>query len=271
MAEIGPSLREARMRARIDVTEAEADTKIRGKYLRALENEEWDLLPGPTFVKSFLRTYGDYLGLDGRMLVEEFKLRYERPELQPITPLRASSRDRERRDRRGGSRDHGRRGNGPPSAGRGRAVLIGALVFALLVGLFLLGRNGPCGKRGDSSKTATSTVATQRTTSTSAPTTTTTSKAPPLSSASLRIVPSGLVYVCLRAGTRTLIAGQNLQPGSPTRTFKAKRFLLMLGNSDARLFVNGRTRSVPASASGIAYEITATGAKRLSVAQGPAC
>jgi cytoskeletal protein RodZ len=84
MPEIGSSLREARMRERIDITEAEADTKIRGKYLRALENEEWDLLPGPTFVKSFLRTYADYLGLDGRMLVEEFKLRYERPELQPI-------------------------------------------------------------------------------------------------------------------------------------------------------------------------------------------
>ncbi len=65
MPDIGASLREARMRQRIDITEAEADTKIRGKYLRALENQEWELLPGPTFVKSFLRTYGDYLGLDG--------------------------------------------------------------------------------------------------------------------------------------------------------------------------------------------------------------
>ena len=57
MAEIGATLREARMRARIDVSEIEAQTKIRAKYLRALENEEWGLLPGPTFVKSFLRTY----------------------------------------------------------------------------------------------------------------------------------------------------------------------------------------------------------------------
>ena len=45
------------MRERIDVSEIEAQTKIRAKYLRALENEEWGLLPGPTFVKSFLRTY----------------------------------------------------------------------------------------------------------------------------------------------------------------------------------------------------------------------
>src|SRR2546421_7064675 len=89
MPEIGATLREARMRARIDVSEIEAQTKIRAKYLRALENEEWGLLPGPTFVKSFLRTYADALGLDGKLLVEEYKLRHERPsdaELQPIAP-----------------------------------------------------------------------------------------------------------------------------------------------------------------------------------------
>ncbi|MGN6167506.1 MAG: helix-turn-helix domain-containing protein, partial [Solirubrobacteraceae bacterium] len=73
MAGIGSTLRDARIRARIDIAEVEARTKIRAKYLRAIENEEWDLLPGPVYIKSFLRTYGDYLGLDSRMLVEEFK------------------------------------------------------------------------------------------------------------------------------------------------------------------------------------------------------
>src|ERR1700743_173567 len=79
MDEIGSVLREARMRARIDISEVEARTKIRAKYLRAIENEEWDLLPGPIYVKSFLRTYGDFLGLDSRLLVDEYKRRYERP------------------------------------------------------------------------------------------------------------------------------------------------------------------------------------------------
>ena len=73
MPEIGDQLRETRMRQRIDITEVEAATKIRAKYLRALENEEWDLLPGPTFVKTFLRTYADYLGLDARNLVEQYR------------------------------------------------------------------------------------------------------------------------------------------------------------------------------------------------------
>src|ERR671917_1486785 len=76
---IGERLREARMRQRVDVSEVERVTKIRAKYLRALESEEFDLLPGPTFVKTFLRTYAEYLDLDSRLLVEEYKQRFERP------------------------------------------------------------------------------------------------------------------------------------------------------------------------------------------------
>src|SRR5436309_7541225 len=97
MTDIGSVLREARMRERIDITEAETRTKIRAKYLRAIENEEWDLLPGPVYVRSFLRTYGDFLGLDSRALVDEYKRRYEgRPsdhEPRPVASLRRA-RDR---------------------------------------------------------------------------------------------------------------------------------------------------------------------------------
>ena len=100
MPEIGDQLRETRMRNRIDITEVEAATKIRAKYLRALENEEWDLLPGPTFVKTFLRTYADYLGLDARMLVEEYRQRYERPGGQELTPFGTNLGGRRARPRR---------------------------------------------------------------------------------------------------------------------------------------------------------------------------
>ena len=94
MPEIGATLREARMRERIDVSEIEAQTKIRAKYLRALENEEWGLLPGPTFVKSFLRTYAQALGLDGKALVEEYRLHHESPSeamLEPIVSTRGAT------------------------------------------------------------------------------------------------------------------------------------------------------------------------------------
>src|SRR6266498_1999810 len=143
MPDIGTTLREARMRARIDISEIEAETKIRAKYLRALENEEWDLLPGPTYVKSFLRTYADALGLDGKLLIEEYKLRHERlsdVELQPITPL--GQRDRRR-----------------PRPGVSRGWLVAFVVVGLLAALYALGRNdndddGGGGSAGNTQTTA---------------------------------------------------------------------------------------------------------------------
>ena len=101
MPEIGQTLRETRMRNRIDITEVEAGTKIRAKYLRALENEEWDLLPGPTFVKTFLRSYAEYLGLDSRQLVEEYKQRFERPSTMELTPFARGPGGRREQRRRG--------------------------------------------------------------------------------------------------------------------------------------------------------------------------
>src|ERR1700731_1183572 len=97
MADIGAMLREARMRAHLDVSEIEAQTKIRAKYLRALENEEWSLLPGPTFVKSFLRTYAQALGLDGKALGEDYRLHRGAPGEGPLEPIVASPRGSRRR------------------------------------------------------------------------------------------------------------------------------------------------------------------------------
>src|SRR4051812_14791690 len=112
------------MRQRIDIVEVESHTKIRAKYLRALENEEWDLLPGTTFVKTFLRTYGDYLGLDSKMLVEEYKQRYERPGPQDLLPF--------------GARAAGRRQRRAPTVSP--LVVVGVAVVLLLAALFAIGK-----------------------------------------------------------------------------------------------------------------------------------
>ena len=76
MFEIGNSLREARTRKGLDFPELELGTKIRAKYLRALEDEAFETLPAATYVKGFLRTYADYLGLDGQLYVDEYNVRY---------------------------------------------------------------------------------------------------------------------------------------------------------------------------------------------------
>ena len=98
MFEIGNSLREARLRQGLEFPEIEQATKIRGKYLRALEEESFDVLPAQTYVKGFLRSYADYLGLDGQLYVDEFNSRYVRGELdeeeQPFRPPAPSGRGR---------------------------------------------------------------------------------------------------------------------------------------------------------------------------------
>jgi hypothetical protein len=100
--EIGNSLREARLRQGLDFPEIEQRTKIRGKYLRALEEEQFDLLPGETYVKGFLRSYAEYLGLDGQLYVDEFNSRYVTGEDEP--PIRPVRRDPFSRRGRGESR-----------------------------------------------------------------------------------------------------------------------------------------------------------------------
>ena len=87
MFEIGNSLREARLRQALDFPQIEQATKIRSKYLRALEEEQFEVLPAQTYVKGFLRSYAEYLGLDGQLYVDEFNSRYVRGEVEEEPPL----------------------------------------------------------------------------------------------------------------------------------------------------------------------------------------
>jgi len=89
--EIGNSLREARLRQGLDFPEIEQGTKIRGKYLRALEDEQFDVLPAQTYVKGFLRSYAEYLGLDGQLYVDEFNSRFVVGEEEPQSRPRRSA------------------------------------------------------------------------------------------------------------------------------------------------------------------------------------
>jgi len=94
MFEIGNSLREARVRQQIELGEAELSTKIRARYLRALEEESFDALPAQTYVKGFLRTYADYLGLDGQLYVDEYNSRFstgEEEHREPVVARRTSN------------------------------------------------------------------------------------------------------------------------------------------------------------------------------------
>jgi hypothetical protein len=243
MPDIGATLQEARMRARVDISEVESATKIRAKYLRAIENEEWEMLPGPTFVKSFLRTYADYLGIDGRLLVEEYKLRHEPApsdaELQSLGPP-LSERRRQIRPPR------------PPRVPRG--LIVGASIAGLLVVLVVL---GSIGDDGADAPVATDTA--PRTTPRARP-----RPRPAPRVARLTLIPTGEVYVCLRNAADKLIVNTTLTPDNGSESFRSRRFRVTAGNSNLRMRVNGRVLRVATSADAVTYEVTPRGRRRLS-------
>ena len=126
MFEIGNSLREARLRQQLEFPQVEQATKIRGKYLRALEDEQFDILPSQTYVKGFLRNYAEYLGLDGQLYVDEYNSRYVIGEEGADQPFRA----RRREAPRARTRAHRQFEKSVVLLALGAIVAIAALVFA---------------------------------------------------------------------------------------------------------------------------------------------
>jgi cytoskeleton protein RodZ len=275
--EIGATLREARMRAHIDVSEIEAQTKIRAKYLRALENEEWGLLPGPTFVKSFLRTYAQALGLDAKSLVEEYRLNHEGPGESPLEPI-VSTPHRPGRPRSSGPARPGRartagRAGSEQSSSRGFLIAVGVIGVVIVALVVLLIAGG-----GGSGTTTPTTSAVSTTARSRHGTGTAHHSAPAAGSASADIVAlslkaSSLVYVCLIGdGGRKLIPGTELQAGESTPTYHARRFEITLGNSAVTMYVDGRPRTVAPSSQAIGYSLTkARGRQSLAPGELPTC
>jgi cytoskeleton protein RodZ len=263
MAEIGETLRDARMRARIDVSEIEAKTKIRAKYLRALENEEWGLLPGPTFVKSFLRTYAQALGLDGKALVEEYRLSHERPSDAALEPI-VSSPQHGRSRAPGG----GRAPSGPSRGYLAIVGIVGLVIVLLVVGLLAGGGGGSSATKttvsvGHDHAAQLHRSATRGSASTSARS----------QQVALSLRATGAVYVCLIGDHgRKLIPGSDLHAGESTPTYHARRFEITLGNDSVTMFVDGKAKTVPASSQAIGYSVTkSTGRHSLQPGQLPTC
>ena len=183
MQAIGERLREARMRQGLDISELETSTKIRAKYLRALENDEFGMLPGSTYVKSFLRTYAEHLGLDAQLLVEEYRAQHEprgEGELQAYVP--PARRERER----GG-------GGGPRTFGPGTLLATGVVLLLIVFAVIGLATGG------NKKNTAAKPVKHRR----HRPRPTKPRAHPPKPSpttVTLKIVPSEPTYVCLDDG-----------------------------------------------------------------------
>lgn len=267
MPPIGETLREARLRQGIDIVDVEQATKIRARYLRALESEEFEHLPGPTFVRTFIRTYADHLGLDAQLLVEEYRSRHEEApaaeELQPFTPQPSQ---------RGGREPRGR--PRPPSASRGTViggVAIAALAVLLLIGLLAggeeepddegaaaqpgerRGEDGPTRKGGDGAARGKGRAGGEGS-----------STGEPLE---LRVTPLAETYVCVDDD-----AGKRLFEGiiAGPETFRADEALLVnFGNTQVELELNGEPVDVERGSNPVGLEFSGDGQEELSEGERP--
>jgi cytoskeletal protein RodZ len=233
MPAVGDMLREARMRQGLDITHVEASTKIRAKYLRALENEEWGMLPGSTFVKTFLRTYAEALGLDPQLIVEEYRAHHEEPdelELQPFAPPARRAGGAPRRDRRR---------PGPPPPG----VALGLIVVAVLAFLIVLGLSG----EDEEPEQADVQTETQRERPAKP------RPKPRPTRVVLRIAPQGDTYVCVDRGPETdvLFEGTIAEP----QTFRGRLLRVNLGRRAVDLRVNGKPVTIEPSPEPVGYEL----------------
>jgi cytoskeletal protein RodZ len=260
MADIGSTLRETRIRNKIDISTVEDATKIRAKYLRALENEEWIVLPGPTYVKTFLRTYAQYLGLDSHLLVEEYSARFEEPEDLELPAFSREQRIRTRVQR-----------VGPPSRLVTSIVLVaGFLAFLLVLGLT---GNDDGGGGGESSNAGKAARETNRRESTG--TQTSTEKQQPARTPGkvrVEVVAARPVWVCLvdarsnpRVNAQTLVGGKREGP------FTSSSFRVTVGNGGGDLRINGKLRDTPDTNHPLGYLIKSSGTSVLAPSRRPTC
>jgi helix-turn-helix protein len=234
---LGATLREARGRRKIDLTEVEAAIKIRIRYLQAMENEEWDVLPGGAYTRGFIRTYAIYLGLDGERLADEYKRSTGAPggERTPkrVEPVPASGR-----------------GERSPISGRLLAVAVTLVLAGLVVAIGLLGGDDdsslpePSGSQGSEERRSASGAT-----------------APALKpGVEVTLAATAEVWVCLLdAGEDALVDGQILEEGVNAGPFRSSRFEVALGNGSVEMVIDGRKADVPASSSPVGYAIDANG------------
>ena len=235
MFEIGTTLREARVRRNLTLQQVEEDTKIRVKYVQAMENEDFDVMPGATYVRGFLRTYSEYLALDPEVMVDEYRSRgVKTGEIQE--PFGGVSM------------------LGAPRSHRGRnTVLFVAIICLLVLGvIWILGRGGaptqPSTTPGALGITSPSPSPSHS--ATPAPTHT------PVVNGELRIsAPNGDSWLEVRKDSATgTVLFSGTVPKGKTKLFVGKTLWIRLGNPSAvRIKVDGRKAGLVNTANPVDY------------------
>lgn len=233
MFEIGSTLREARVRRNLTLQQVEEDTKIRVKYIQAMENEEFDVMPGPTYIMGFLRSYSSYLGLDPEVIIAEYRSRAASGDaLRPPEPFGGVS------------------ALGAPRSHRGRNTIVFVAVLCLLVlaVIYVLGLDSGGDDSGPGTSPSALGISPSASPSPSAPTSPSPSPTPTVRPGLKNVVrveaARGDCWLQVR---RDGPQGVTLFSGTLTKgqaeSFKSKVLWLRLGNPPAvRLIVQGKTQ-----------------------------
>jgi len=257
---IGSTLREARNRRKADLATVEAATRIRARFLRAIENEEWEVLPGGVYTRGFIRTYAAYLGLDGERLADDFRREVEggggRGPSAEMAPLAASAAT---------GTPGGRRSMPRPAW----LVAVLAIALAVLVVVLLPGGNGSggSGKGKTAGRQAGKKAAGGRSLG-----------APPVRAdhpkgVSVRLSANAEVWVCvLDAKGAHLVDGQILEAGAEEGPFRSGSFTVAFGNGEVAMSIDGKQAEIPQTSSPVGYAIDGSGAlTELSESERPTC
>jgi cytoskeleton protein RodZ len=262
---IGDTLREARQSRGVELREVERRTKIRVPYLRALEDERWDVLPGRAYARSFLRTYAELLRLDPDPLVARLDQQL-RPvaeeELPPEPVIQRGPLTRRLRVRR---------------------ILVAAVASVAAVGLILaltLSVDDEKGGRGDGAHKGTGGAASPSGQSAGAEPSAESRSAPPAEtyrpsttsaqvSVSLRAV--GTVWFCVVDDRGELVDTGTLTDGERRGPFEAGGLEMSFGNGDVEITADGESVDVPAVAEPFGLEVTSHGTRDLAPSERPDC
>ena len=258
---IGETLRKARTERGVELSEVERATKIRAKFLEAMEEDRWGALPAPVYARGFLDIYAHYLGLDQEALLKEYRQTVEGEEHEPI-PQSVIKPGTLRQTRPVGRT---RSINWAPVA----KVLAGVIVVAV-VGLVIVGSIGGSDDSGGSDKGAKGKDQGSKAAGPSS--TPTTTRTAPTGEVSVELRATAPVWVCLvDDGGTPLVDSETLSADEARGPFSAGGFDVTLGNGSVEMTVDGEPTRIPEAAEPLGYRITPTGVRKLDPSSQPTC
>lgn len=245
---VGTILREARNRRKVELSEVEAATRIRFRYLRAIEDEEWDVLPGGFYTRGFVRTYALFLGLDGDRLVDEYR--------ESVEPWHRAAEAPQSRPE----------GNGAPTGPPGVVLAILAVVGVVAVAVLAIVAI-PGGGSGESPSRPRPDVVSKGKPKGKAP------PAPLKTGVTVELAASAEVWACLLNGKgKALVDGLILEAGAEAGPFHSGSFTVSFGNGEVKMLIDGREAEIPATSSPLGYAIDSAGKlTKLGEAERPSC